>query len=184
MKTISRIVAYLVFFVSFSHVPLSAQDIASTFQTEQNIHVVKDSRFAPRVQYGYGIAQGIELTMPNGLLLGLAGSVSILPDPPLADGVSYRGLTSLGGHLTIGYTKSSASTNDSGFGVIATARAEYARYRSTNLFFFYPAVDIAPTLTRSIDRAVGIRVGVPIRYSFRLDLEYHVTMGISFAFLL
>ena len=184
MKTISRIVAYLIFFVIFAQVSILAQEVFSTFEVEQNIHMVKDRRFAPRVQYGYGIAQGIELAMPGGLLFGLAGSVSILPEPPLADGMSYRGLTSLGGLLSIGYTYSSTPPDVVALGIIATIHAEYARYRSTNLFFFYPTLELAPTLSYNIDRAVGVRFSVPIRYSFRLDLEYHVSTGISFAFLL
>jgi hypothetical protein len=149
----------------------------------QSIYIIKDPRFPPIYQYGYGVDEGVEILFAGGLLLGAAGSVEVVLDSPVSGGIEYRGFTGLGGEIGIGYLHT-ASSSDTGWGISVAFRALYAQIRKTDLYFFLPAAELLPHVTFGVHKSPAFRLGIPIRYSYRPGLVFHLSGGLAIQFLL
>ena len=57
----------------------------------------------------------------------------------------------------------------------------YASYSHTDIYFFYPSLEIEPaaTVATFYDNLVQLHLGIPIEWSFQRDLELFVSGGIS-----
>ncbi len=184
MKRIYRIVAYLIFFVILPLCPAGALEIAEFFEISGGLDLMKRPAIAASYQPDYVVAQGLELSFLGCAYTGIAGLVSQTATSPVRSGVIYRGFVTIGGKLYAGYIHPKTFLNLFKPGGEAAFRAEFARYHETDLLFFYLTAMWTPEALFQLAESVAIRVGLPVSYSFRTDLSYHLRVGVSVAFLI
>jgi hypothetical protein len=184
VKRVYSIVAQLVTFVILPASSLGALELNEHFQFSFGWDLVKKPEFAASYQPGYRVAEGIELSLENGLILGVAGIVTQTGASAANAGVVYRGFTAIGAKLHAGYVYPRPLGNLLLIGASARLTAQFARYFQTDLLFFYLAAGLSPELSFSLGDAVWVRVGAPVSYGFREALSYHIRFGAEVAFLI
>lgn len=169
--------AILVVFAAVATTWLPA-DLAVTVGSRHAALVVQDTRFDPAVQLVSDVALGLgaQWELRGGRAgtfgTGLGVRVSRVSRSTAFGGYYYRGLA------VRSLALSGAWTSPSGAGVRIAGSASFASYALTTLLFFYPEVEVAPTLRTRLTERARVEWALPVFYQFRQDLAYAVGVGL------
>ena len=167
----------LVAFAAIAAAGLPA-DLAVTVGSRHAALVVQDTRFDPAVQLASEVGAGVggQWKLRGGragaIAAGLGLAVASVGPSTAFAGYFYRGLA------VRSLTVTGAWTSPSGVGVRVGAAASFASYALTTLLFFYPEVEIAPTLRMRLAKRIRVDWALPVFYQFRQDLAYAVGIGL------
>ncbi len=153
-------------------------DLAVTVGSRHAALVVQDTRFDRAVQLVSEARAGVGGQWK--LRGGRAGAIAADAGLAVASvgrsaafaGCFYRSL------VVRSLTVTGAWTSPSGVGVRVGAAASFASYSSTTLLFFYPEVEIAPTLRLRLTERIRVDWALPLFSQFRQDLAYAVGVGL------
>ncbi len=161
-----------------------ALEITDSSDFSSGIHIVKEQDFPASYQMGYQVAQGVEFSAVKGFCTGIEGTVARVKASVVNDGAVYRGFVALGGRIHAGYIHPAALFNLIRPGISGTVTAQFARYSGTTLLFFFMSVAVSPSASFQLSDGVSCRLSLPVSYSFRRELLFHISFGLSAAFLI
>lgn len=166
------------------------------FQSEARAHTlsvyvtpsaaIKKSTIATtKAQIGLSAGAAAAYTFPSDYFLQLRGGFSTFrPSGGGSDWIIYRGFNAwdvaLGGGYRFPATRIFGEFEAVPLLAIRCS-GNFARYRYTEVHYFYPALHIEPSmeiLSFNRGRMHG-RVGIPITWNFQRDLDLFITVGIS-----
>jgi len=183
---IRRTIPFFIFFV-IALLQLSAEPgiVSISLQTSPETAVKKDRRYSTKAQFGIAGESYLSVDIRDAAFVqaGL-GYCYFRPSGPGSDWVIYRGFSSLyfGGGFGFYFDRARLL----GFiplepGVAFRGFANYANYNYTDIYFFYPSVEIEPFTTagRVFSDHLEFRIGLPMRWNFQRDLTLFYSVGLS-----
>lgn len=189
VKEFWRIVPLLLIFVIFSPGVWATTDVRSTYSFSADAAFVKKPLYTLSYQLSYSTYIGVSLAFSNTFGTEFHGGVSVLRESQFADGVQYRGFTSLFGSALFDMSFPVHAGYLGGawrIGSLIGGRIDYAQYSLTRLYLFFPGIEVVPyaKYTTKVPDRVTIRFGIPIVWFLRRDLDVFITTGVRISFLL
>ncbi len=186
LVVLRRTISLLCFFViSLAALDAEPGRISFSFQTAPEIAVKKDYRYTAKSQIGiYGETYlNVDIASSFFAQAGL-GYGRYGPSGAGSDWVIYRGFTVFyygagAGMYLPDFTLFGFIPFDPGFAL--RGFFDYGSYLYTDIYYFYPAVELElfTTVGRFWDDYFRLRVGLPMSWNFQRDLEVFFAAGIS-----
>ena len=187
VKTICRIVAFLLFLVIFPLTVSAITGVSNSYNFAFAVALIQDPRYKLSYQFSYSSSIGMYIGITHTIGAALRGGVSIFSDSPFTDGVQYRGFSSLFGSVLFDVSfAANARSDKSRIGSQIGVRFDYAQYASTSLYLFFPGIEVVPYAgyTTGEPGSVTFRIGLPLLCFFRKDLDIFISTGICITVLI
>lgn len=186
-----KTIAFFLFFViTLTFLPAKPSRVSIGLQTTPELIVKKDPRYTTKVQPGISGEGRLNIDLAGKYFVQAdIGYLSARPSGAGSDWVTYRGFSSFyfGGGFGFYFAPPSRINStrgaSSGFrpGIVASGFANYAAYNYTDIYFFFPTVEVEPfaVVARFFDGHIDARLGLPLSWNFQRDLDLFFSSGLS-----
>lgn len=180
---------FLFFVITLAHLPADPGNWSLVFQVAPEGAIKKDARFTVKSQFGSSGDLYIAVEFNKSWFLQSGFGYSLFsPSGAGSDWVIYRGFSAFYFGAGIGRYFPSFDALGNSFGgtqikpgVLLRGFAGLGKYLYTDIYFFYPIIEIEPFVRvySFFDDYLELRTGLPISWNFQRDLDIFFTFGLS-----
>ncbi len=186
MSTAKTITLFTFFVTTLLILPHQAEAFSFSFAVTPHTAIKTASDVSTKAQFGITADTSFRFDFYEKYFVELRGRyIYYRASGPGEDWILYRAYSGIGASLGGGFIFPQLYL----FGefpvtphVALRGYGNYASYSHTEIYFFYPSLEIEPaaTVATFYDNSVQLHLGVPIEWNFQRDLELFVSGGISF----
>jgi len=186
MATAKTITLFILFVTTLSLTPLAADAFSFSFGISPHVAIKKTNDVTTKAQAGITANTSFSVGMHENYFIELRGRYLYYRAPsPGEDWILYRSFSALGASIGGGIflpdykVFSEFSVTPS---VTLRGHGNFASYSHTEIYFFYPSLQIEPgfTFARYYDDQLQLKLSIPVEWSFQRDLDLFVSGGLSF----
>ena len=186
MATAKTITLFILFVTTLSLTPLAADAFSFSFGISPHVAIKKTNDVTTKAQAGITANTSFSVGMHENYFIELRGRyLYYRASSPGEDWILYRSFSALGASIGGGIflpdykVFSEFSVTPS---VTLRGHGNFASYSHTEIYFFYPSLQIEPgfTFARYYDDQLQLKLSIPVEWSFQRDLDLFVSGGISF----
>jgi len=186
MGTGKTITLFILFVTTLSLVPLAAESFSFSFGVAPHVAVKKATDVTSKAQAGITANTSFSFGMYENYFIELRGRyLYYRASSPGEDWILYRAFSALGASIGGGvilpdykiFSEFSVSPS-----VTLRGYGNFASYSHTEIYYFYPSLQIEPgfTFARYYDDQLQLKLSIPVEWNFQRDLDLFVSGGISF----
>ncbi len=150
--------------------------------------ITKTGDFKPKIQFSVRNELLSDISLP-GLLKGepfirMTGGLRWTAPSSLEGGFSYNGFTGAFGGILFGFSPVKAKNKKLAFKTAGGILGEWARYRNTSNYFFFPTLRLEGSIDYELNPLSGnkyrlnLRAGIPLEWSLRRDTGISLAAGL------
>jgi len=186
MATAKTITLFILFVTTLSLTPLAADAFSFSFGISPHVAIKKTNDVTTKAQAGITANTSFSVGMHENYFIELRGRyLYYRASSPGEDWILYRSFSALGASIGGGIflpdykVFSEFSVTPS---VTLRGHGNFASYSHTEIYFFYPSLQIEPgfTFARYYDDQLQLKLSIPVEWSFQRDLDLFVSGGLSF----
>ena len=186
MGTAKTITLFILFVTTLSLTPLAADAFSFSFGISPHVAIKKTNDVTTKAQAGITANTSFSVGMHENYFIELRGRyLYYRASSPGEDWILYRSFSALGASIGGGIflpdykVFSEFSVTPS---VTLRGHGNFASYSHTEIYFFYPSLQIEPgfTFARYYDDQLQLKLSIPVEWSFQRDLDLFVSGGLSF----
>ncbi|MDZ7793768.1 MAG: hypothetical protein U5P10_08800 [Spirochaetia bacterium] len=186
MGTAKTITLFILFVTTLSLFPLAADAFSFSFGIAPQVAVKKTTDVTTKAQAGISTGTSLSVGVYGNYFFELRGRyLYYRASSPGEDWILYRAFSALGASIGGGVILpdykifSEFSVTPS---VTLRGYGNFASYSYTEIYFFYPSLQIEPgfTFARYYNDQLQLKLSIPVEWSFQRDLDLFVSGGISF----
>lgn len=179
------IALFIVFVTMLFLAGYEAQAHTISFSLTPEIAVKKSSTATAKAQGGVAIDTRLTYDFSSSFFIQAAAGFRVFsPSGGGSDWIPYRGYTGWSFSTGAGYRFPAFylfGKTEAVPGFTARVQASFMKYLYTELHYFYPGLEIEPSLRvfNLSDDRVHLQIGVPVAWNLQRDLDLFFTAGLS-----
>jgi len=187
MATAKTITLFILFVTTLSLFPLAADAFSFSVGVAPQIAVKKTNNVTSKAQAGISTDTSLSVGVYENYFFELRGRyLYYRASSPGEDWILYRAFSALGASIGGGIflpdykVFSEFSVTPS---VTLRGYGNFASYLNTEIYFFYPSLQVEPgfTFARYYDDQLQLKLSIPVEWNFQRDLDLFVSGGVSFS---
>jgi len=186
MSSAKTITLFTFFVTTFMLFPVQAETFSFSFAVAPHTAIKKSQDVSTKAQAGITADTAFSLELYEKYFIELRGRYIYFRSSGAGDDwILYRGYSSIGASFGGGFLFPDQKL----FGefpvtpsVALRGYGNFASYNHTDIYFFYPSLEIEPavTIARFYNNHLQLHLGLPIELNFQRDLDLFISGGISF----
>ena len=187
MATAKTITLFILFVTTLSLFPLAVDAFSFSVGVAPQIAVKKTNNVTSKAQAGISTDTSLSVGVYENYFFELRGRyLYYRASSPGEDWILYRAFSALGASIGGGIflpdykVFSEFSVTPS---VTLRGYGNFASYLNTEIYFFYPSLQVEPgfTFARYYDDQLQLKLSIPVEWNFQRDLDLFVSGGVSFS---
>ncbi len=185
MNTAKTITLFTLFVTTLLISPQRSDALSFSFSIAPHTAIKKTTDVSTKAQAGITVDTSFAVDFLDIYFFELRGRyLTYRASSPGEDWILYRAFNALGASVGGGFTLPEFKI----FGefpvtpsVTLRGYGNFASYTYTDIYFFYPSLEIEPGFTfgRYYDNRVQLELGLPVEWNFQRDLDLFVSGGLS-----
>ncbi|MFO7731003.1 MAG: hypothetical protein R6V86_09580 [Spirochaetia bacterium] len=187
MGSAKTITLFILFVTTLSVSSTTAEAFSFSLGIAPHVAVKKANDVTTKAQAGISTDTSLSFNVYGNYLVELRGRyLYYRASSPGEDWILYRSFSALGASIGGGVILPDYKIfNEFSVTPSVTIRGygNFASYRHTEIYFFYPSLQIEPgfTFARYYDDQLQLKLSLPIEWNFQRDLDLFLSGGISFS---